>query len=181
MMSGCATLSYRNTPSANFSGDVDVRWVENDYFLFIPSKNNPLKLIRSDGSHIRPGLMFTDGGSIPRYFWGVKGFSPWGYAPAYMIHDWMFQAHQCQVEPDNKYSFSDSIQVIAEALKASMEAHPSSRDYFVFDAIVGAIGSPIAEKVWNKGICKQPPATVLSLTPDGAPPGEYVMTIKFGQ
>jgi hypothetical protein len=98
-----------------------------------------------------------------------------------MVHDWLFQAHQCDFEPDNKYSFSDSIQVMAEALKANMETDPAFRDYFVFDAIVGAVGSPIAEKLWNKGECKRPSANTMAVRPDGTPPGELVMTITFGR
>jgi hypothetical protein len=78
--------------------------------------------------------MYTDGGSIPRFLWGVKGYSPWSYAPAYIVHDWLFEAHHCGYTPDNRYSFEDSVAVLAEGLKAVMEQNLEVRDYFVFDS-----------------------------------------------
>jgi len=48
-LAGCATQLYRRTPPATLNGSLDVRWVKNDYFVFIPNKDDSLKLIRSDG------------------------------------------------------------------------------------------------------------------------------------
>ena len=175
---GCASQPYRETPSAKFSGALDVRWVKNDYFLFLPNKDDPLTLVRENGTSIRPGRMYTDGGSIPRFLWGIKGYSPWGYAPAYIVHDWLFEAHQCNQAPDNTYTLSDSVSVMAESLKAVMEANPEVRNYFVFDSVVAAISSPIAERLWDKGICKSPPFDI-QIFPDDNPPGDLLMTIKF--
>lgn len=177
-LAGCASVSYRATPDGKFAGELDVRWVKNDYFLFMPNKDNPFTFLRKDGSAIRPGPMYTDGGSIPRFLWGIKGYSPWGYAPAYIVHDWLFEAQHCGFEPDNKYTFDDSVSLMAESLKAIMEASPEVRDYFVFDTVVAAIGSPIAKRLWENGSCKTPAFDIKAI-PDITPPGDLLMTIKF--
>ena len=108
-------------------------------------------LIRTNGQSIRPGPMYTDGGSIPRFLWGIEGYSPWGYAPAYIVHDWLFVAQHCGYEPDNQHTFGDSVAVIAEGLKAVMETNTEVRNYFVFDGVVAAVGSPIAKRLWKNG------------------------------
>ncbi|MDE2401722.1 MAG: DUF1353 domain-containing protein [Burkholderiales bacterium] len=180
VLSGCASQAYRDTPNGKFVGELDVRWVKNDYFLFLPSQVHPFTFIRKDGSIVRPGPMYTDGGSIPRFLWGIKGYSPWGYAPAYIVHDWLFEAQHCHYAPDNQFSFSDSVSLMAEGLKAVMEQSPEVRNYFVFDTVVAAIGSPIAERLWEKGSCKAPGLTEKSLQELGRqPPGDLLMTIKF--
>ncbi len=176
LASGCASQSYHETKNGTFAGALDVRWVKNDHFLFIPNEDNPLTFTRNDGQVIHPGIMYTDGGSIPRFLWGVKGLSPWGYAPAYIVHDWLFVAKHCNYEPDNTYDFHDSVKVMAESLKAVMESDPSVRDYFAFDSIVAAVGSPIAERLWDKGECKEL-ATTKSLVSE--PLGELLMTIEY--
>jgi hypothetical protein len=177
-ISGCVTQPYRETTEGTFSGHVDVRWVQNDYFLFLPNEADPFTFLRANGKSIRPGPMYTDGGSIPRFLWGIEGYSPWGYAPAYIVHDWLFEAHHCGYEPDNQYSFADSVAVLAEGLKAIMERNTEVRNYFVFDSVVAAVGSPIAKRLWEKGACKTPPFDIRMLR-EKDPPGELLMTIKF--
>jgi hypothetical protein len=80
-LQACAPISYRETDEGRFEGALDVRWIKNDYFLFVPSKDDPFRFTRSNGEVIRPGPMYTDGGSIPRFLWGVNGYSPWGTPP----------------------------------------------------------------------------------------------------
>lgn len=178
LVCGCASKPYRETPDGKFSGALDVRWIENDFFLFLPNKDKPFTFARANGKSIQPGAMYTDGGSIPQVLWGVKGYSPWGYAPAYIVHDWLFEAHHCGYAPDNQYTFADSVSVIAEGLKAVMEKNTGTRNYFVFDSVVVAVGSPIAKGLWDKGTCKAPPAK-LKFLPDEPPPGELLLTIDF--
>lgn len=98
-LAGCASQPYRDTAPAKLTGALEVRWVKNDYFLFLPNKDEPFTLLRPDGTRIRPGAMYTDGGSIPRFLWGIEGYSPWGYAPAYIVHDWLFEARHWMVSP----------------------------------------------------------------------------------
>ena len=73
------------------------------------------------GRKISPGTMDTDGGSIPRILHSVGAFSTWGYGPAYIIHDWLFSAHKCGVQPDAATTFEESALILAEALKTLME------------------------------------------------------------
>ena len=134
--------------------------------------------MRSGGRVIRPGRTYTDGGSIPRFLWGIEGDSPWGYAPAYIVHDWLFEARHCGYAPDNQLTFEDSVTVMAESLKAIMEDNSEVRNFFVFDSVVTAVGSPIARRLWEKGSCK-PPAFDILAVPETAPPGELLMTIRF--
>lgn len=207
-LSGCMSLPYRQTAAARFTGALDVRWVAADQFLFMPNPDEPLTLLRRAAAPIRPGPMLTDGGSIPRFLWGVKGFSPWGYAPAYIVHDWVFQAHHCGVQPDGALSFEDSVAVMAESLKAVMEASPEVRNDFVFESVVNSVASPIARRLWERGTCRLPRAAPLALpraappvaagaptpgavgaprtdprpaphTDEAGPPGELLMTIRF--
>jgi hypothetical protein len=178
-VSGCAGVRYGETAESKLRGKLEVRWIENDYFLFLPKEDDPLTLIRPNGQKpIQPGPMYTDGGSIPQALWGVKGLSPWGYAPAYIVHDWLFEAHHCGYAPDNQYSFDDSVTVIAESLKAIMENDPRTRNFFVFDSVVLAVASPVAKRLWDDGRCKPPPNNK-KLVPGQQPPGELLLTIDF--
>ena len=175
-VSGCASQTYRQTPAGRFSGALDVRWVRSDYFMFVPNKDEPLTFTRADGRQIRPGVMYTDAGSIPRFLWGVPGLSPWGYAPAYIVHDWLFEARHCGYAPDNAFGFGETAAILAEGLKTVMEADPPSRDDFVFESIVSAVSSPIAQRLWEDGSCKAPVVDAKSLR---EPVGDLLMTIRF--
>jgi len=174
----CAPQVYSNTKPATFSGAIDVRWIGKDRFLFMPNKDDPFFMVRPDGRLVRPGLMYTDGGSIPQFLWGVDGFSPWGYGPAHIVHDWVFDAKHCGVPPENVYTFEDSVAVMAEGLKALMEGSPEMKNYFAFDAIVTAVASPIARRLWDEGQCRQPTKTKGFALPSDTPPGELLMTIR---
>lgn len=61
-----------------------------------------------------------------------------------------------------------------------MEQDTAVRNYFVFDSIVAAIGSPIAKRLWGKGSCKAPKFDIRSFTNTKEfSPGELLMTIDF--
>lgn len=182
LLAGCASVKYSETPQATFSGALDVRWIKNDYFLFVPDPADPFTITRKSGQKIQPGRMYTDGGSIPRFLWGVKGLSPWGYAPAYIAHDWVFTVHQCGLDPPRNsqpFSFEDSIAIMAESLKAVMENDRDARDYFVFDSVVQGVASPIAFRLWNGGSCKRPPPELKSFVEGTETPSDFVMRIDF--
>ena len=85
-------LAEEKQPAASpdLSGVLLIQRFDDKRFIYVVDPKNPLRFRGSDGREIRPGRMFTDGGSIPRLFWSVRGFSPWGYAPAYVMHDWLF-------------------------------------------------------------------------------------------
>jgi hypothetical protein len=107
-LSGCATVDYLHTPAGQFKGTAFVMWAGegngsgDGNFLFVPDPRDPLIFTRADpqslGGVIQPGLMYTDGGSIPKIAQVFNGFSPWGYAPGYMIHDWLFVGRHCLVD-----------------------------------------------------------------------------------
>ena len=108
MLGGCVTVIYDPASSGYFTGQLFVMWIEeggpsgDGIFLFVPNPRNRLTFHRNTpqghGAIIQPGFMYTAGGSIPRIAQVFNGFSPWGYAPAYMIHDWRFTVRHCLVD-----------------------------------------------------------------------------------
>ncbi len=148
-IAGCAEIAYRQTDIGDFQGKLDVRWVEPDRFVYVPNETDPLRFKTASGQLITPRVMYTDGGSIPRLFWGIPGYSPWGYAPAYIVHDWLFEAHHCQYPDVAWVSFDDSARLLAEGVKTLMETEVAPRDETVFYSIYAAVRTPIAERLWN--------------------------------
>jgi hypothetical protein len=104
-----------------------VQWVEPNQFLYLPDAETPLQYKASDGRLIVPKKMYTDAGSIPRLFWSSPGLGPWDFAPGYIINDWIFRIHQCQIEDWQQYSFDDSARILAEAIKTQMQANKLQR------------------------------------------------------
>ncbi len=117
---------YERLGVGSFSGRLVVEWngfdFENDRptFIFKPDPTAPFRYTASSGRVFEPRLMDTDGGTIPLVLHGIKKFAPWGYAPAYVIHDWLFVAHKCDVMPDNEVSFAQSADILGEAIKTLM-------------------------------------------------------------
>ena len=70
--------AQQGTPS--ISGTLLIQWVDGKRFIYVPDPNDGLRFHGGDGRDIVPKRMYTDGGSIPRLFWSVKGFSPWAMA-----------------------------------------------------------------------------------------------------
>ncbi|MFW2440396.1 MAG: hypothetical protein ACN4GR_13615 [Arenicellales bacterium] len=101
--------------------------------------------------------MYTDGGSIPRIFWSVPGYSPWGIAPAYIIHDWLFVAHHCGIPDYKSVTFTESSRFMGESIKTLMETTRVPKDESLFFNIVAAVKTPIARSLWDKGVCDLPP------------------------
>lgn len=56
--------------------------------------------------------MFTDGGSIPVQF-GLKNYSPWGYGPAFIVHDWLLHMQDGKGEGYAKYSLENAATITA--------------------------------------------------------------------
>lgn len=171
-LSACTTVDFSQLAPATLTGSLFVMWVgEGDSsgdgkFVFVPDPADPLTFRRADrslpGAEIQPGLMYTDGGSIPKIAQVFKGLSPWGYAPAYMIHDWLFTAHHCIVDGENSkrfdqvrnVSFKDSAKILGEAIRGMVKANKVQEDDIAGTAITAAVGSSIAERLWNKqGVC----------------------------
>ena len=173
-LAGCASVNFEQAPAGRFSGDLFVMWVgEGDSsgdgrFLFVPDPHAPLTFSRSDangaGAVIKPGLMYTDGGSIPKIAQIFRGLSPWGYAPAYMVHDWLYVARHCLVDgdPDPRFTpvanvdFDESAKILAEAIKALMASRQVQSNDIAGDAITAGVDSFVARQLWDtKGACAE--------------------------
>ena len=139
LLAACGYVDYEDVPVGRLQGSLFVMWVGeggpsgDGKFVFVPDPNNRLTLIRTAPNatlrEIRPEMMYTDGGSIPKIGQVFNGFSPWGYAPAYMMHDWLFVARQCLNDNDARpeeqkvaaMPFQESAEVIAEAIKTLVD------------------------------------------------------------
>lgn len=119
---GCATLHYERTVVGELKGDLIVEWRKPNRFLYIPSQENPLRFKRgSNGEMIQPERMGTDGGSIPRTFWVFRNYSPWGYGPAFIIHDWLFYMQDCELPGYEKFDIETAAMVMSEVMKTLIE------------------------------------------------------------
>lgn len=172
LLSGCANVNYETTRAGTFQGDLVVVWLRDTgsagdgTFVYVPSPRDPLTFTRPDGKTrvpvIEPGMMYTDGGSIPPIGRVFNGLTPWNYGPAYMIHDWLFAARQCLNDgrTDAAYrkiedaTFQDSAEVIAEAIKALEESGKVKKRDISGPTVTYAVTSPFSLDRWKvKGAC----------------------------
>src|SRR5205085_1586544 len=128
MVTGCATLSDQPGPGGKLTGKLDVEWISPNQFIYTPNPSDPLTFVSTDGRRIVPQRMFTDGGSIPPVLWGVPGFSPWGYGPAYIVHDWLFTQHHCRLPGYETVFFDDSARILGEVIDTLMNTGEVPRD-----------------------------------------------------
>ena len=174
LLTACGQVDYDAAPVGRFDGSLLVMWVgENTSgsgdgrFVFVPSPNRPLTFIRNNPDatlpKIQPEMMYTDGGSIPRPVQLFNGFSPWGYAPAYMVHDWIFVARHCLTDgkptkaekPVAAMKFPESAEVIAEAIKTLVAEERVQKNDVAPPVISGAVAGPISYRRWVvKGACE---------------------------
>lgn len=172
LLAACGWVDYGNLPEGRIKGTVFVMWVGEGSstegagkFVYVPNPRNPLRLIRGGGAsptEIRPEMIYTDGGSIPKPAQMFKGFSPWGYAPAYMIHDWLFVARHCLTDDTPteterviaKMEFHESAEIIGEAIKALIASGQVSANDVAPHVIAGAVAGPISYSRWRaEGAC----------------------------
>jgi hypothetical protein len=82
----------------------------------------------------------------------------WQYAPAFIVHDWIFMAHKCDNPPDNDMVFSSAALLFAESMKTMMETgyidfdgeqHRAEKDSNALYLIYLAICSFLAEDAWE--------------------------------
>lgn len=107
-------------------------------------------------------MMYTDGGSVPRFGQVFRGLSPWNYGPVYVIHDWLFEARHCIVDkkanpkqaPLADMDFPESRDVLTEAIESLVRLGRVRRDDLSASAVSWAVGSPIARAAWEEqGFC----------------------------
>ncbi|MBS1911155.1 MAG: DUF1353 domain-containing protein [Bacteroidetes bacterium] len=153
-----ADAFYAKLGMGHFTGHLSLVWNGMDSFIFISDPEYPLTYTTSAGRVLRPRIMETDGGSIPRILRGLQKFSSWGYAPAFIVHDWLFTAKKCGHAPDTDWTFPQSAEILAEAMKTLMDV--GYTDYFgtpfrleksedTLYLMYLAVRSPIAASLWN--------------------------------
>ena len=165
LLAACGAISYDSVGAGRFKGTVIVAWVDDGSealgdgrFVYIPT-DFTFDTTLSNGKPITltPGMIFTDGGSIPRAAQLFRGFSPWGYAPAYIVHDWLFVARRCVLDNEATSNemivedlvFEDSSWLIASAIKTLIDTKRVRANDVAPRVITGAVGSPIAAARWN--------------------------------
>lgn len=156
LLGGCADVYYARLPTGTLSGKLDVEWTDSNQFIFRPRADDPLVYVTSTGKRIQPGVMYTDGGSVPRFLWSLPPFGPWDYAPGYIVHDWLFVQHHCKLGDWQDQTLESTADVLAEAIKTQMVKR-QQHDAFAVWAIHRAVTSPVAQKIWEKGACSPPP------------------------
>ena len=171
-LGGCLDMlygrHYDQTKSGDLKGTLRVTWLNNDSFLYEPDPANPLTFKRADGSSITPAAMYTDGGSIPSALRALKGYSPWGYAPAFIIHDWLFVMKQCKLPGFESYDLEAAATVMAEAMKTLMEKPQfGGPNKLVHYSMYEGVRSSTAKDYWDNGACNKPDA-LIERTPKSA-------------
>lgn len=153
------SADYGSFDTGTLKGKVVVQWLEPDLFLFIPDATSPLVFTRKNGTTIQPGRLITDGGSIPRPMWVFRSYSPWGYAPAFIIHDWLFHIKRCKVADYANWTLKSSADVMAEIIKTMMESGKVEKDPTTVELMYTAVSSRFAKEYWDSNLCVPvPPA-----------------------
>lgn len=167
LVSGCASQHYEQTQRGQLNGRVIVEWRKPDLFTYRPDSEQPLLFVRKSGEEIKPELMITDGGSIPRPFWVMKNYSPWGYGPAFIVHDWLFHMRNCKLPGYEKYSVDEAATIMSEVMKTMMESpgfdYGSKTTMYV---MYEAVRTQPARDAWTDGPCVRAEQRSFSPVPD---------------
>ncbi len=142
--------------TGRFLGHFRLQWIGPDLFEYAPDPDDPFRYERRDSQGnvieiIQPEAMTTDGGSIPRLAQSLPGYSPWEYGPAYLIHDWEFEAHDRARNggPPFDKSFEAVNRTLAEGILTLMRhgyldyARPAiskDRVFSIYNAVNSEIG-----------------------------------------
>jgi hypothetical protein len=149
LAAGCA--SFTTYGDGILKGRVLVQWDRQDEFIYVKA-SNPLSFKPSFmNTAIVPETMYTDGGSVPQILWGIPGLSPWALGPAYIIHDWIFLVHRCNLPapPEVKaITFDQSAQILAEVGKALVDAGLIKDNRL--NEIVWAVRTKYALSLWER-------------------------------
>lgn len=199
-LSSCGHVDYPGTQPGRFQGSLFVMWLGeggasgDGTFLFVPDPGNRLSFEWTDKTgqthRIQPDMMYTDGGSIPKIGQIFNGFGPWGYAPAYMVHDWLYVARHCNVDGTPTaaeraladITFQQSAEILAAAIKTLIATKRVKDDDIAPAAISGAVAGPIARAKWNeRGACATPRIIEQDrLAAEAAIPGSSAMQRRRG-
>ena len=100
---------------------------------------------------------------LPRPFWVLRNYSPWGYGPAFIVHDWLFRMQNCKEEGYKKYSLESAAIIMSEIMKTIMETPgfdygSKSTVYLMYKAVQ----TQPARHAWEDGICEKEDVRLLS-------------------
>jgi hypothetical protein len=186
-LSACQVAHYSAVKEGKFYGKLNVRWIGEDNFIFYQNREQPFYFERHDGTKIVPNSIYTDGGSIPGFVRGLPGLSPWGVAPSFIIHDWLFEAHKRKLPGYEAYTLQDTAQIMSECTKTLMKSRPKKKTEgagdvseasvkkrkFAMYAMYVAVKSWVARGIWDK-----PPGT---LPPEEEPSAEIKADVARNQ
>jgi len=164
---GCASYHYKHTDPGTLNGTVTVKWYKPNLFVYEPDASTPLTFTRKSGQPITPAKMYTDGGSIPRAFWVFRNYSPWGYGPAFIVHDWLFHMQNCKLGEYQDYTLKDAATVMSEVMRTLMETPDfnygsKTSMYLMYEAVQTAP----AREAWDHGKCITPDILSVDRVPD---------------
>lgn len=162
-LGGCTNLFYNQVKPGYLSGTLVVEWYETDKFLIVPDPQSPLTFTRFNGEQIRPNIMLVDGRALPRKLWVAKHYTPWGYTPAFVIHDWLQHIHRCGMIAERYYGQEETTRIMTEVIKTLMnDPLYGGPNQSMLYSLYQAVTTPAADRVWWRGECLQPtdlPAT----------------------
>lgn len=165
-LAGCGWALYKDAQVGKLDGSVFLLWVgETDKplgdgkFIYVPVPDDELTFqFQSTRAKytIVPDPIYTDGGSIPKPAQIFKGFSPWDYAPAYILHDWIFVANRClggEYETENMkrvqgMTFIESAELVGAALRTLADDQTVFENSFAKATITGAVSLGFSETLW---------------------------------
>ncbi len=165
-MSILPSLAFPEVKKSNpvsMKGVLLIQWSDETRFIYVSRADNPLRFTTRSGREVRPGRMYTDGGSIPRVFWSVKGFSPWGYGPAYVLHDWLYHQYRCGRDSSpNKFSFEEANEVLDDAIAFLMVTKKVDSNRLARRLIKWGVDN-FGQAAWNESCDAEPPAEAKGL------------------
>jgi Protein of unknown function (DUF1353) len=176
MLGGCVGLVDRQPALSGgiLTGELALAWDNGLQFVAYPVEGNELAYALPKGHRlaailgkIKPELMYTDGGSIPRAFWSFDGLSPWEYGPAFIIHDWMFNQHYCKKDayPVTLAEANDILldaMILLDAQVTARHRKPAHNTAEVRQLIDGAVTN-FSAAAWNNGKCPARPKGILKV------------------
>ncbi len=128
-LTSCASRQFYDKVSpGKIIGNPYMKWEQPNKFELENNVDRLFAFQRWNGEIICPHPIKTDGGSLPRTLWNRKGYSPWTYAPGYLIHDWLYEANRRKVPAgmsrDGKPLYYDKEKadwILAEVIKTQMD------------------------------------------------------------
>ncbi len=167
---GLGLVLYKDAKEGEMHGSVVLLWVDESEtysgagrFVYVPFPGDELRFSFTSSAHVlyqlKPAPFYTDGGSIPRPAQIFKGFSPWDYAPAYILHDWVFVAKRCLAEkPDcpmvqqiKQMTFRESAELMGAALRTLARTQVVYENNVAKTTITGVVSMGFSRRLWNDG------------------------------